>query len=674
MGVGNSIFITGTDTDVGKTQVMAALLRQWLPAIATGSIAAIKPIQTGCDAGIVLDIDIYRQAISDLTPDHRRRVDIACLREFKAACSPHLAAAREGETIAPESLLEELRAIIRSHASTLIEGAGGVLVPIDGRGFTMADLVAALDVPIVLVAPNRVGAINQVFLTMAELVRRSLTVAAIVLNQVTKEASLEELQYYEDNVAQIKNHFPAIPVVAVPFCLGVPNLRVVAMGEQLAAQLPGDFFSKKTVSFAQKWDTSLAWDRSHLWHPYEDQASSSLPLPVVSARGVQLQLADGRELIDGISSWWCAIHGYNHPRLNEAIGKQLRSMAHVMFAGLIHDPAVELGQRLLAFAPKSLQKIFYADSGSVAVEVAMKMALQRARGVGKPKKRRFFALKGAYHGDTSGAMSLCDPAEGMHRRFSKILSRQIFLPQPRVPFGQAIDGARERQRYEPFFKKHAHEIAGFFLEPVAQCAGGFWFYSADYLELFRRLCDEYDILFIVDEIATGFGRTGKLFACQWANVEPDILCVGKGLTGGYITLAATLTTEAVATAVRRDGPLMHGPTYMANPLACAVACASLDLIGEGIWWEKTCHIERFLRNKLAPLASLENVADVRVLGSMGAVETCAPVDRPSFQKHCADCGVWLRPFANIIYVMPAYTIADAQLEKITSAMGTWIAG
>jgi adenosylmethionine-8-amino-7-oxononanoate aminotransferase len=601
-------------------------------------------------------------------------VHIACLREFKAACSPHLAAELEGKIIAPESLLGELRTIMESHAGTLIEGAGGILVPIDGQGFTMADLVAALHIPIVLVASNRVGAINQIFLTMAELARRSLSVAAIVLNRVAGEISPEESRYLKDNAIQVKKQFPTIPVVVLPFCPGSPNARAVAIERLLGDQFPADFFtSQMATSSSEKLEAVLAFDREHLWHPYEDFAPVSPPLPVVSACGVYLRLADGSPLIDGISSWWCAIHGYNHPHLLGAIEKQLRSMSHVMFAGLTHEPAVELGRRLLAMVPGNLKKIFYADSGSVAGEVAMKMALQWARGMGKPKKRRFFALEGAYHGDTSGAMSLCDPAEGMHRRFSKILPRQIFLPRPRVPFGHAIDRVSGRQLYEPFFKKYAHEIAGFFLEPIAQCAGGFWFYSADYLELFRNLCDEYDVLFIADEIATGFGRTGKLFACQWANVEPDILCVGKGLTGGCITLAAALTTEAVAAAISWDGPLLHGPTYMANPLACAAACASLDLIGEGTWLEKTRHIEEILRNKLTPLMTCGNVAGVRILGSMGAVQMRAPVDRPSFQKHCVDCGVWLRPFANVIYTMPAYIIDDSQLKEISRAICTWCA-
>jgi adenosylmethionine-8-amino-7-oxononanoate aminotransferase len=671
-----AFFVTGTDTDVGKTQITAALLRHWVISANSndGPIAAIKPIQTGYGEGVASDVDVYRLAIADMLVNRQRRVRVGCLRKFRAACSLHLAAALEGKTIAAEPLLEELRVIVKSHAGTLIEGAGGILVPINGLEFTMADLVAALDIPIVLVAPNRVGVLNHIFLTMAELARRALTVAAIVLNQVSEETSPEELRYGEDNVDQVKSRFPSVPVIAIPFCPGETSVRVGAMERHLESQLPANFFTSKVPALpSEKSTAALVFDREHLWHPYEDLARSSPPLPVVSARGAYLQLADGRVLIDGISSWWCAIHGYNHPRINGTIEKQLRSMAHVMFAGLTHNPAIELGQRLLAMAPRKLQKIFYADSGSVAVEVAMKMALQWARGMGDFKKQRFFALNGSYHGDTSGAMSLCDPAEGMHRRFSKILPRQIFLPRPGVPFGQTIDQALERQIYEPFFEKHATEIAGFFLEPIAQCAGGFWFYSADYLELFRNLCDEYDVLFIADEIATGFGRTGKLFACEWADVEPDILCIGKGLTGGCMTLAATLTTEAVASAIARDGPLMHGPTYMANPLACAAACASLDLIAEGTWRKKTRSIEKFLRDKLAPLTAHANVADVRVLGSMGVVEVRDSVDRPSFQRHCVDHGVWLRPFADIIYTMPAYIIGDDQLEKITAAIENWLA-
>jgi adenosylmethionine-8-amino-7-oxononanoate aminotransferase len=410
------------------------------------------------------------------------------------------------------------------------------------------------------------------------------------------------------------------------------------------------------------------FDRGHVWHPY---TSMTDPLPayqVESASGVRIKLADGRELIDGMSSWWCAIHGYNHPVLNEAATRQLSKMAHVMFGGFSHAPATELAQLLVDISPASLQYVFFSDSGSVSVEVAIKMAIQYWHNLGQPKKCRLLTLRGGYHGDTFGAMSVSDPVTGMHALFSGAVPQQLFAPRPQARFGSAartddIDALRA------LFEKHHQEIASLILEPIVQGAGGMWFYSADYLRAARALCDDYDVLLIADEIATGFGRTGKLFACEHAGIAPDIMCVGKALTGGYLGLAATLANERVRDGISANGGvLMHGPTFMANPLACAVAAASIRLLLDGDWQKRIAAIAAQLTRELESCRTHSAVADVRVLGAIGVVECRKPVDVAKLQASFVAAGVWLRPFANLIYVMPPYTIAATDLRQLSNAI------
>lgn len=417
------------------------------------------------------------------------------------------------------------------------------------------------------------------------------------------------------------------------------------------------------------------FERAHVWHPYASMLDAAPVYAVARAQGVELELTDGRSVIDGMASWWCAIHGYNHPILNDAVRRQLDSMAHVMFGGLTHKPAAELAERLVRLTPESLQYVFFSDSGSVAVEVAIKMALQYWQAQARPEKHRLLALRNGYHGDTFGAMAICDPVNGMHHLFADVLPHHLFADVPAASADGLWD-ARAANDFEQKIRAHHHEIAAVILEPVVQGAGGMRIYAPEFLHRVRQLCDELDVLLIADEIATGFGRTGRLFACEHAAIEPDILCLGKALTGGYMSFAATLVNRSVRDGIHADGSgvLMHGPTFMANPLACAVANASIDLLLSTPWQQRVQAIEAQLMAQLMPCNDLGAVADVRVLGAIGVVEMHQPLDMQRVTEFLVARGVWLRPFGKLLYTMPPYTITPDALSQVTSAMCAVAAG
>jgi adenosylmethionine-8-amino-7-oxononanoate aminotransferase len=413
---------------------------------------------------------------------------------------------------------------------------------------------------------------------------------------------------------------------------------------------------------ASDWQT---FDRQHIWHPYTSMLDPLETIPVVAAKGVYLHLADGRRLVDGMSSWWAAIHGYNHPQLNAAINEQLQAMAHVMFGGLTHPAAIELAQRLIAITAEPLQQVFFADSGSVAVEVAIKMALQYQVAQGCATKQKLLTVHNGYHGDTFGAMAVCDPVNGMHGLFQAVLPQHLFASAPHCD-GDKLDPASFADLSRLLIAHH-QDIAAVILEPIVQGAGGMRFYCAEYLRQLRVLCDEYQVLLILDEIATGFGRTGTLFAYEQADIYPDILCVGKALTGGYLSLAATLTTEKVAQGIGTQ-PLMHGPTFMANPLACRVASASIDLLLQSNWQAKVATIEQQLKTGLQPCQAMPQVDEVRVKGAIGVVQLRQVIDMQRVQPQFVELGVWLRPFGKLIYIMPPFIITPTELNKIIQAV------
>ena len=413
----------------------------------------------------------------------------------------------------------------------------------------------------------------------------------------------------------------------------------------------------------------LEFEKNHVWHPYAPLEGAMPPYPVKSAQGVHLTLEDGRTLIDGMSSWWSAIHGYNHPVLNQAARAQLASMSHVMFGGLTHRPAAELAARLVRLTPEPLEKVFFCDSGSVSVEVAMKMAIQYWAAKGQPDKQRMLTIRRGYHGDTAGAMAVCDPETGMHHLFTQIVAKQFFAEAPTITRDEDWQDS-DIASFRSLIETHHSVLAAVILEPIVQGAGGMRFYAPEYLRQVRTLCDQFNVLLIADEIATGFGRTGKLFACEHAGISPDIICLGKAITGGYMSLAAVLTTALISQTISTNSPgaFMHGPTFMANPLACAIAIASIDLLLDSPWQERIAAMTETFANVLQPCLEWAGVADVRCIGGIAVLELAQPVNMASITRRFVDKGVWVRPFGKLVYVMPPYIISDRELDTLLTGM------
>lgn len=685
--------VAGTDTDAGKTTVTAALARA---ALAGGlRVLVLKPVQTGSlpdEHGQLQapDVAVYREAAP--------KAETRAVVQYAAACSPHLAARNERRPLAARELADGVREAVREWAGSagrsgsgrgaarglvLLEGAGGLFTPLS-ESETLCDLFSLLGWPVLLASANRLGAVNHSLLSLEALRGRGLLCPGLIMTESGPALDDLEAAIRLDN-PRIAAQLGRAPCLAK--LLYLPGLRAADAASRDAAwdEAAGLLAPALSVLLKkpqhenaaqalfsqtppQEQEALLAFDRNHLWHPYTSALHPIRVREAVATEGARIRLRDGRELVDGMASWWCAIHGYRRPELMKALHAQARTMPHVMFGGLTHGPAVELARKLLALAPSGLERVFFADSGSVSVEVAIKMALQFQQAAGDSGRTRLLTVRGGYHGDTLGAMSVCDPENGMHSLFAGLLPPQVFAPRPECRFDAPYDPASERA-FATLLEAHAASVAAVILEPIVQGAGGMWFYHPEFLRAVHAQCKRHGCLLILDEIATGFGRTGTLFACEHAGVQPDILCLGKALTGGVMTLAATLATREVAEGISENGGvLMHGPTFMANPLACAVADASLGIIAQGEWRADVTRIEAGLNQGLASCAMLPGVVDVRVLGAIGVVEMERAVNMERLQRFFVEQGVWIRPFGRLIYVMPPYVVTDADIAALGAAI------
>jgi adenosylmethionine-8-amino-7-oxononanoate aminotransferase len=675
------LVVLGTDTDAGKTHVAGGVLH-FLRTVCDAVPA--KPVQTGCvpDAEGRLsapDLDLSLSSNGLKPSDEERALMSPYL--FRIPCSPHLAAEREGREIDTAVMVDALRRLAARHDCVVAESAGGALVPLNGRGETILDVIQAVDWPVLLVVRNGLGCINHAWLSVEALRSRGIEILGVVVNE-TKPFPKDELNalIWSDTAKSI-DRFCGVPVLGTaPFCKG-PWTSVAKDAPGLAAVLrafarkegaaggaaDGDFSGAAAAGGVSEDD--IAFDAAHIWHPYTSMTEPVPCYPVVRAKGAEITLADGRTLVDGMSSWWAVAHGYRNPKIVQALHRQIDRFPHVMFGGITHAPAVGLARRLLKMLPPQLDKVFFSDSGSVAVEVALKMAFQyhRAQDARSPRTR-VLTIRGGYHGDTFAAMSVCDPVNGMHSLFTGMLMPQLFADRPKCRFGAEWDPA-DFGSFRALMDAHERELAAVILEPIVQGAGGMWFYHPQYLREVRSICSERGIPLIFDEIATGFGRTGRLFAMEWAGVVPDICCVGKAMTGGVMTMAATLCTDSIARTISSRGlPFMHGPTFMGNAMACSAACASLDILATGEWKSRVAAIEAQLKAELAPCRESPKVADVRVLGAIGVVEMKEPVDLPSLQRKFVGMGVWIRPFGRLVYLMPPYVTRPDQLGRLTAAV------
>lgn len=650
--------VTGTGTGVGKTVVTAAV------AALAPSCTVVKPAQTGVPDGGPGDLAEVTRLAGPV-----RTVELA---RYPDPLSPEAAARVSGRRpLTTTQIVSSVGAL--ADAQVVVEGAGGLLVRFGPDGSTLADVAAGLGAPVLVVVAAGLGTLNATGLTLEALRSRGLTVAGLVIGAWPAEPDLA-MRCNLTDLQAMASLLGALPDGAAR--LGPAAFRDVArrsLAPALGGVFDADAFARQVTgrpsAAAGAGAPSLVdRDRAVVWHPYASVVEPAPLFGVAGAAGTRIVLDDGRELVDGMSSWWAAIHGYRHPVLDSAVRAQVDRFAHVMFGGLTHEPAVGLAERLVGMTPDPLTRVFFSDSGSVAVEVALKLALQYWHGRGQPQRRTMLTVLGGYHGDTAGAMSVCDPHSGMHSMFRGHVAQQVFVPRPRPRFHEPCDD-RDLDDVERMLEQR-NDLAAVVIEPVVQGAGGMWFYSPQYLRHLVELCRSHGLLVVFDEIATGFGRTGALFALEHAGVVPDVLCLGKALTGGYLTLGATLCTGQVAEAVcaAPGGAFMHGPTFMANPLATAVATANLDLLRSGDWAAQVARISDRLEEGLAPLRGAAGVADVRVLGAIGVVELQEPVDIRELQPRLVDEGVWLRPFGRLLYTMPPYISTDDDVDTLTRAM------
>lgn len=647
-GRGKILFVSGIGTGVGKTIATGAMAARML---AEGrDVITVKMVQTG-NTGFSEDLEAHR-AIMGGARFPEDAAGLTAPQIFAYPSSPELAARLEGRAVDVAKIVAAIDACAAAHEIVLVESAGGLMVPLDANTLTI-DLAASQGWPLVLVANGALGSINHALLSLDAAVRRGMTIAKVIYSwapDVPQEIDEDTPRAIERWLAQ---HGIDAPV------------------EKLGWMPPPG-------AAAADWRDSLKYDRDNIWHPY---ASLRDPPPVrmaESASGVEIRTADGRRLVDAVSSWWCVAHGHNRPEIVSAIRRQTESLSHVMFGGFTHEPAVCAARMLAAMMPRAaagdaarspLEKVFFADSGSIAVEVAVKMATQYQHAKGRVSRTKMLSLKGGYHGDTACAMALSDP-DGMHTLFAGMMPRHFFAEKPLPADAPRDEIERSIAELEKVAAAHADEIAGVICEPVLQAANAMNIYASEYLRALRRIADEHDFVLVFDEIATGFHRTGPRWACERAGVVPDVMCVGKALTGGHVTMAAAVASRRIAETISAGVPsaFMHGPTYMANPIACAAACASLRLFLAGGYAQRAERIERELTEFLAAARGLPNVTGVRVIGAVGIVEVARMPARGEIERVIDAHGVWLRPFANFIYTMPPLVADSATIRRIAAAM------